>query len=243
MKLIPHNKNVGLVFFGVLILGAIFLFVSDKFGSKSPTPDPSPKERGETAAQAQGRIALADNASASFNQVDWQSSLSDVNAGVSAPSDGPALNISPDSKPKSLRSYAAALKNALRRYSDPGLANEFSIMVAVSDAQDDTRLSEIDGLEALHQATLADLIAVSVPADVAVYHAQIVNAVQAITVADKNMKLVLTTPDVAIAAGRAYQADTKSFYSALTKISAHLLSRGVVLPKNEQLQVYLNVEK
>ncbi|MFA6006549.1 MAG: hypothetical protein WC764_02370 [Candidatus Paceibacterota bacterium] len=245
MKLIPHNKNVGLVFFGALILTATFLFFADKVGGKS-----QPSNSDSIYVKGQGQLAEAsasanETSNPSFGQVDWQNTLGGIapdsaTATVFTPS---SLQVTKDSGPSSLRTYAADLRQALKRYEDPKLGNEVGILLAASKANDATLLAGIDTLEQLHTDTLSDLLGVSVPADVAVYHAQILNAVKALAVADEGMKQLFSSPNLAQVAVQAYAHDVDAIQKTLQNISALLVGRGIKLANAEKLHIYLGVNK
>lgn len=245
MKLIPHNKNVGLVFFGVLIVAAIFLFVSDKTGGSPQDRLQEPTEGSLVQAEPYDKVAIAGVKEASFSPVDWQPASSEIpEIGAAPNSFTPEIaKVEKVAGPADLRLYANDLTYALRRYADPKLRNEVHIMLVVDESGDPSALGTIDTLKQLHLETIQDLSTVRVPEDLAVYHAGLMSALAAITLADDTMKKILSDPDQALTASRAYMADINKFYADLQKISNALLRKGVIMNEGEKLKIYLGVSQ
>lgn len=243
MKLIPHNKSVGLILFGALIITAVFLFITDKFGGAASSDDsPLRPTEGSRLGTAPTSDVGRPDATSQFNQVDWRTTLSQVGGASDEKSISYALadlRIIENPTKGDLRTYTADLKKALVRYSDPTLPNEVKTMLSAYEAGDPKDLLGIDSLIDLHNATLSDLTNVKVPSDVAFYHVTIMNAIKAIIATDFGMKKVFTDQDLALAATKAYTADVASLYNALQKISTLLQNKGIKITTAEELHIYL----
>ena len=224
----PRRKNVGMFFFGALVLVALFLFISDKLFPKT-TPQESPVAI--TASEANPPSV----AGSPFEQTNWQLAFNSSSV-TYTPTD---LEVTQNATKADLRTYATGLKQALRRYSDPGLPSEVKIMLAAYEAENPSELTGIDVLTDLHQATLNDLSRVTVPSEVTVYHLTLMNTVKAMIAAGGGMKQVFSNQDLALASAKAYAADVTTFYTALGNISSTISKRGIVLSEKEQLKIYL----
>jgi len=242
MKLLPRNKNVGLFFFGALIITASWLFVSDRMGSKNTATE-------ATYTRGSGEETNSQSVTNQFSQTDWQRTLNELGVNtlgaVSAfsPSDimlNEGNTVSSDNT--KLRTYANDIKHALRRYSDPSMPNEVSIMINAYENNDSSTLTNgIGVMQNLHTQTISDLQRVTVPGEMGVYHLTIMNSLRAIIATDEAMKGIFTDVNKATVAAEAYATNVELFHSTLEKISALMSRNGLVLTDAEKLQIYLGV--
>lgn len=242
MKSFLRSKNAGIVFFGFLIVTAVFLFISDAFSggiSKTVTENYA---RQPVAAAGESNPSLP---SPAFEAIDWKNTLEGVtgSAGEGKEYHPAALRITTENSEKAFRTYVADLKTALAAYTNPRLANEVEIMMRAYDSKDEMLLDEIRRAQNTHRATVASLLKVQTPAEVAVEHANLMNALSAIIAADDTMILIFTNPTLALEGAKLYGYDSEKFYEAIGTIGRIIEDRGVRLTAKEKMNLYLNVER
>ena len=143
-----------------------------------------------------------------------------------------------------LKKYGAEIKAALMPYQKPGRKVEPELaLAALEKGNKVAAVSELTALAALraeHEAVIAALLKISVPADAADIHLALVNTIARIAQLTENMENILEDPVRAISSAQEFAQEEKNLLANYESINKYFAGKGIMFTEGEQanLQIY-----
>ncbi len=132
-----------------------------------------------------------------------------------------------DNSLDALTAYGNAIGGILISNNPPNAKSELEILEIALAGEDDIVLAELDPIIAGYQAVKKDLLNLTVPAQAAKVHLDLINVIEAVTNDIKAMREVFNDPLLTMLRMKRYPDDAAGLYYALRNINALLVEFGV----------------
>lgn len=151
----------------------------------------------------------------------------------------PELKIIKETSSSTWREYGLDLVKALAPLSQKR-PNEIKNTLSAIDNNDPTPLKLVVESRLSHEEAVTNLMKMTVPKDLVSRHQTLIVNLEIVTGLIKNMEQALNRPTIALSSGKLLPSYYQIFLQSLNQVNNDLISRKVILTKDQQAKIFLS---
>lgn len=151
------------------------------------------------------------------------------------------LKIITDNSKTAFEKYGRDLARALKPYSAPNLPNEALLVLESIQNNDISGLQKVTIMEELHKIVVKNLLAVSVPEEIAWRHLNILNSAAKFAFIDSLLAQAPENSDAVKSNVADYGSESKNMILALSDLNSFFTDKGITFSNTDKISVYISL--